>query len=324
MFSRVGSTVNRPSSFTPSVGVGCEQVDAQPGPIRDQPAGPGPDCPARDRTAVPPPSELPTSAARSMPRWSNNRAKQRGGAVPVVLLVFGDCLSRKCPYGLIGTASTWKCPGQHGDVLGSSTSWTRRDRHRAAAPRSAPTDRRPRGSAAACSACRHRPSAYREGTRTSRGRLATDQTIACAGNRTPRYRRSGGALGIVGRAHPPGVCVPPQNRCTGYHWPTRWRSGRPGTAPVDRRDRPPVCPDLVAAGPGLARTGSLAGRPGKAYSSAETADRLPPRGVDGDRKCLGGPDLGERVVLAFSGEHPPHHLPWELLICGGVAEHRRP
>ena len=71
MFSRVGWAVNLPSSLTPSVGSGANRfTESPPGPISTS-------LPARSglsrakRTAVPPPSELPTSAARSMLRWSN-------------------------------------------------------------------------------------------------------------------------------------------------------------------------------------------------------------------------------------------------------------
>ena len=71
MFSRVGWAVNLPSSLTPSVGSGANRLTlSPPGPINtSRPARFG--LSSANRTAVPPPSELPTSAARSMPRWSN-------------------------------------------------------------------------------------------------------------------------------------------------------------------------------------------------------------------------------------------------------------
>ncbi len=99
---------NLPSSLTPSVGSGANRLtDSPPGPISTRrPARFG--LSSANRTAVPPPSELPTSAARSMPQMVE-QVQQRGRAVAVVLLVFGV---------LVGVAVARLVDGEHMEVLG--------------------------------------------------------------------------------------------------------------------------------------------------------------------------------------------------------------
>ena len=148
MFSRVGSTENLPSSLTPSVGSGAKRLTLNPpGPIStSRPARSG--LSSANRTAVPPPSELPTNGA-PVDAEVIEEVQQSGRAVAVVLLVLGV---------LVRVAVARLVDGQHVKVLAralrccgrSSTNSTRPARRRAAAPRSARCRHRPRGSAGAC------------------------------------------------------------------------------------------------------------------------------------------------------------------------------
>ena len=114
MFSRVGSAVNLPSSLTPSVGSGANR-------LTDKPAGAHQHQPTRPVGVVERESHRGAAAERITHQCSAfdaevvEQVQQRGGAVPVVLLVLGVLVGMPVA-GLIDRQHV-EVPRQYRDVL---------------------------------------------------------------------------------------------------------------------------------------------------------------------------------------------------------------